>query len=203
MLADLFSPMGFVPGLGEIVGKGEFSVEGKAPDPATGRSEKWAAFYGYGAYAVEVAVDMETGEVRVEKIAGCCDMGKPINPKMCEQQMEGAIGQGIGISLYEEMMAVEGILLNPNFVDYKIPTTLEMPRRNQVQVMFGAVPHKDGPFGAKGFGEVALTPFYAAVGNAFFEATGVRIKDLPLSKEKVFQALQRHFAPEAGLDRNI
>jgi CO/xanthine dehydrogenase Mo-binding subunit len=189
-IGELFSPMGFVPGLGEILGKGEFSVQGKPLDPKSGHSERWAAFYGYGAYAVEVAVDVETGEVRVEKVSGCCDMGRPINPKMCEQQMEGAIGQGIGLSLYEELVVEKGLILNPGFADYKMPTSLEMPKLEDIERTIGAVPHEDGPFGAKGFGEAALTPFYAALGNAFFNATGVRICDLPLTKEKVFKALR-------------
>jgi carbon-monoxide dehydrogenase large subunit len=176
--------------VGEIVGKGEFSVQGKPVDPKSGHSERWAAFYGYGAHAVEVAVDVETGEVRVERVCGCCDMGRAINPKMCEQQIDGAVGQGIGISLFEELLVENGLILNPGFADYRMPTSLEMPKLENVKGLIGAEPHNEGPFGAKGFGEAALTPFYAALGNAFFNATGVRIHDLPLTKEKVFKALR-------------
>lgn len=194
-IGELFSPSGFVPGVGEILGKGEFSIRGIPLDAETGHSERSVAFYSYGAYCVQVAVNVETGEVKIERVAGCFDMGKPINPKMCEQQIEGAIGMGTGIALYEEIVTDNGVILNPSFIDYKIPTTMEMPSVSDITSLIGAVPHRDGPFGAKGFGEVVLTPFYAAVGNAVYNATGVRIKDLPLTKEKVLKALKAGYYP--------
>lgn len=186
---ELFSPAGFVPGIGEIIGRGECSVQGRPLDPVTGQSERSVAFHSPGAYGVQIAVDLETGEIKIEKVVGCFDMGRPINPKMCEQQIEGSIGMGIGVSLYEEMVADEGFILNPSFLDYKIPSTLEMPTLDNVIPLLDGAPHREGLFGAKGFGEATLTPFYAAVGNAFYHATGVRIKGLPLAKEKVLKAL--------------
>jgi CO/xanthine dehydrogenase Mo-binding subunit len=159
-------------------------------DPETGASERWVAYYSYSAYGVEVAVDEDTGAVTLERVVACCDMGNPIHPKMCEQQVEGAMGQGIGITLFEEMVTDRGGLLNAGFVDYKIPTSLDTPRIGDVATIFAAAPQSEGPFGAKGFGEAAFNPFYAAVANAFFHATGVRMTEMPLSKERVYWALK-------------
>jgi len=189
-LEDLFSPMGFSPEAGELVGFGKFALQGAPMDDETGASERWVEYYSYSAYGVEVAVDEDTGEVRVEQVVVCCDMGNPIHPKMCEQQIEGAIGQGIGIILFEEMITDRGGLLNAGFVDYKIPTSLDTPHIRDVATLFAAAPQREGPFGAKGFGEAAFNPFYAAVANAFFHATGVRVKEMPLSKERVYWALK-------------
>jgi CO/xanthine dehydrogenase Mo-binding subunit len=188
-IRELFAPAGFVPGVGEIIGRGACSVRGVQGDPETGQSERSVAFHSPGAYGVQIAVDPETGEIKIEKVVGCFDMGRPINPKMCEQQIEGSIGMGIGISLYEELVAEKGSILNPSFLDYKIPTTLEMPTLDNIKPLLDGSPHREGLFGAKGFGEATLNPFYAAVGNAFYHATGVRIRGLPLAKEKVLKAI--------------
>lgn len=196
-IRELFAPAGFVPGVGEIIGRGACSVKGGQADPETGQSERSVAFHSPGAYGVQIAVDLETGEIEIEKVVGCFDMGRPINPKMCEQQIEGSIGKGIGISLYEEMVAEKGSILNPSFLDYKIPTTLEMPTLDNIRPLLDGSPHREGLFGAKGFGEATLTPFYAAVGNAFYHATGVRIRGLPLAKEKVLKAIS-HGKEEDG-----
>ncbi|MFC2013900.1 xanthine dehydrogenase family protein molybdopterin-binding subunit [Chloroflexota bacterium] len=190
-ISDLFLPMGFADVLGgEIVGRGTFHYLGVLPDMETGQSEKLWAFHCYGSHAVQVAVNVDTGEVKVEKAGACIDMGQPINPKMCEQQIEGGIGQGIGHSIYEETVLEEGMVVNPSFVDYKLPTMMEMPDGKNIQALITAAPHNDGPYKAKGFGEGALAPFYAALGNAFCNATGVRIKDMPLTREKVLKALK-------------
>ncbi len=199
-LEDLFNPMGFVPEEGELVGFGRFTLHGAPMDVVTGQSERWVAYYSYAAYGVELVVDEQTGEIVIERVVGCCDMGNPIHPKMCEQQMEGAIGQGIGITLFEEMVMDRGRLLNANFVDYKIPTCLDTPLLRDTATVFAAAPHREGPFGAKGLGEVALNPFYAAVGNAFSNATGLRMKEMPMSKERVFWALR---SIERGLRRRV
>ncbi|MFC1902585.1 xanthine dehydrogenase family protein molybdopterin-binding subunit [Chloroflexota bacterium] len=189
-IGKIFSPSGFIPGVGEILGKGECSVQGVPLDPETGHSERSVAYYSYGAYCVQLAANIETGEVIIEKVAGCMDMGRPINPKMCEAQIEGAIGMGAGVTLYEEILTDSGAILNPSFLDYKLPTTRDMPGINDITPMIGAVPHREGPFGAKAIGEISLTAFYASVGNAVYNATGARIKDLPLTNEKVLKAIK-------------
>jgi carbon-monoxide dehydrogenase large subunit len=182
----------------KIVGNGNFVQQFAPEDPETGQIDpKLAAegkrlntSYAYTAKAVEVAVNTETGEVKVLRCGTADDMGFPLNPKSCEQQAEGGLGMGVGIGLYEEVLLKEGVILNPNFTDYRIPTFCEMPMNEDVKVMFAPAPHKDGPFGAKGFSEGALSGMEPALANAVYNAVGVRIKDLPITAEKVLMALK-------------
>ena len=98
-IGALFSPLGFVPRVGEIVGKGEHTCPIAPEDTETGQSERVAAYFTHTAHGVEIGVYVETGDVKVLRIAGCFDMGQPINPKMSEQQIEGGMGMGIGQAL--------------------------------------------------------------------------------------------------------
>jgi CO/xanthine dehydrogenase Mo-binding subunit len=183
---------------GKIVGNGTMVQAFAREDPETGQIDpKLAAegkrlntSYAHTAKAVEVAVNIETGEVKVVRCATADDMGFPINPAMCEQQAQGGLGMGIGISIYEEILLKEGVIMNPNFTDYRIPTFYEMPTNDNVKTMFAPAPHKDGPYGAKGFSEGALAGMEAAIGNAIYNAVGIRIKDLPFTPEKVLRALK-------------
>ena len=118
-------------------------------------------------------------------------MGQPINPKMCEQQIDGGVSQGMGASIYEEVKLDNGTVVNPSFMDYKIPTVMESPVGKNLVNMIAAAPEPEGPFGAKGFAEGTYVPFLAAVGNAFYNATGARITDLALEREKVLRALSK------------
>ncbi len=179
---------------GEIIGKCIFDLTGVPEDPETGQSERIVAYYSYGAQAVEVAVDVETGEVKVLKSAGCFDAGTPINPKMCEAQIEGGIAMGMGAALYEEMVLDNGLLLNPNFIDYKIAIAESLPAMENVGVFLAGVPHRDGPFGAKGLGEGVAIPYPPAISNAIYNAVGVRIKELPISSEKLLRVLKEKMA---------
>ena len=117
-------------------------------------------------------------------------MGFPINPKMCEQQMESGFSMGISSALWEEMKMDKGRILNPNFKDYKIIDATNMPRNENVKCFMTPAPHKDGPFGAKGTGETQMTPSAAVIGNAIYNAVGVRLKDIPITREHVFRALR-------------
>jgi len=110
---------------------------------------------------------------------------------MCEQQMEGRASMGIGSALWEEMIMDKGKVLNPNFTDYKIPTAINMPRLENFKTFLGPAHHKDGPYGAKGMGEVVMTPTAPAVANAIYNAIGVRIKDLPITPAKILPALKK------------
>jgi CO/xanthine dehydrogenase Mo-binding subunit len=110
-----------------------------------------------------------------------------INPLNCEQQVEGAIVTGVGLALLEEMILENGKPVNCNFRDYRIPTSMDSPA---VTSMFVEATHKDGPYGAKGVGEPALAPTAPAIGNAVYDAIGVRIKDLPITPEKILKALK-------------
>ena len=184
---------------GEIIGNATFVQEAVSEDRETGQidpklaaeGKKLNASCAYFAQAVEVAVNIETGEVKVLRCGTAADMGQPINPKMCEQQMEGAMGMEIGASIYEEYVVKNGIVANPNFTDYRIPSVGEMPTIDNVKLMITPVPYKGGPFGVKGgFAEGAQIGINAAIGNAVYNAVGVRIKDLPITAEKVLKALK-------------
>lgn len=184
---------------GKIVGSSTFLQDFAKEDPETGQIDPQLAAqgmrlntsYAHTAKCVEVAVNTETGEVRVLRCGTADDMGFPLNPKSCEQQAEGGIGMGIGISLYEEVIVKNGKILNPNFTDYRMPTFKQMPTNANTKVMFAPAPHKDGPYGAKGFSEGALTGLDPAIANAVYNAVGVRIHDLPITAEKVLKALQK------------
>lgn len=182
----------------EILGKGVWVTRPAPSDPETAQIPENVArmggrlvgFYGYGVQGVEVLVNTETGEVKVEKIVAASDVGYPLNPKMCEQQVEGGVAMGIGSALWEELALDKGKVLNPNFGNYKIPTSMNMPKTENVEVFLISAPHKEGPYGAKGTGETQMTPTAPAVANAIYNAVGVRIRDLPISRERVFKALR-------------
>ena len=197
-ISDLFTAGAYVEKGGEILGK-DIWIQPHAPeDPETGQiipelAQEGlgpSAFYSHAAQAVEVAVNVETGEVKIVKVGAACDVGFPINPKMCEQQMEGGVGMGIGSALWEEIIMDKGKVLNPNWRDYGIPSALDMPKLDEFKTFIVLAPHKDGPYGAKGMGEVVLTPTAPAIANAIYNAVGVRIKDLPMTREKIFKALK-------------
>jgi carbon-monoxide dehydrogenase large subunit len=174
----------------EIVGKGSFHKPGTEEDPATGQGESLTAFYTYGAQAAIVSVDIETGAVRVEKFCSVFDMGKPINPKLCEAQMEGGAAMGIGSALYESVAMENGQILNANLHDYKIPSISDIPVLNMGSLIEVA-PQRDGPYGAKGLAEGTMTPTAPAIANAIQDAIGVRITNLPITPEKILAALKK------------
>jgi len=146
-----------------------------------------SATYGFAAQAAEVEVDTETGEVKVLKIAAAHDVGRAINPMAVEGQIEGGVSMGLGYGLYEELVLEKGRLLNPNFADYALPTALDMP---PVDTLIVETVDPEGPFGAKGMAEPANNPTAPAIANAVYDAVGVRIKDLPITAEKVLKTLK-------------
>jgi len=176
---------------GEIIGKATFWGHPSDEDPETGQGEKLAMSYDYGVQGVEVAVDMETGLVEVLRFCSAFDTGKTINPKMCEAQLEGGAGMGIGSALYEGFVFNnKGVLLNPNFHDYRICSTLQVPSGEKIKSMTVEIPHREGPFGAKGVGETAMCPTAPAIANAIYNATGVRLTRLPMTPERILKALK-------------
>ncbi|MDP2931953.1 MAG: xanthine dehydrogenase family protein molybdopterin-binding subunit [Chloroflexota bacterium] len=188
----------YVEKYGEILGRGMF-VQRYAPEnPETGQIDpelakkgmRLVASYGHACQGAEVAVNTETGEVKLLRLAAASDMGFPISPKMCEQQMEGGLVMGIGSALWEEVKMEAGKVLNPNLRDYKIPDAVNLPGNDRFKSFLAPSPHKDGPYGAKGCGEVQMTPSAAVIANAVYNAVGVRIKSLPLTREKVLKALK-------------
>jgi CO/xanthine dehydrogenase Mo-binding subunit len=156
-------------------------------DPETGQGQAHPD-YTYGAHAVEVAVDSETGEIVVLKSVGAHDVGQAINPAAVEGQIEGGASQGQGYALSEELIYEQGRLKTPSFTEYLIPTAMDVPK---VQCIILESRSGLGPFGAKGIGEPAMTPVAPAIANAVADAIGVRIFDLPITPEKVVEALRR------------
>jgi CO/xanthine dehydrogenase Mo-binding subunit len=183
---------------GEIFGTATYRADCVPDDPRTGQldpelakaGKRLMAFYAYVAKAVEVAVNIETGQVKVLRAYGAIDLGKAINPKTCEQQSEGGMAMGIGSALFEVTLMEKGRVLNPNFTDYRIPLAAQMPSEEMKSIFVESAPHKDGPFGAKGFSEGVVTGMEPAIANAVYDAVGVRIKELPMTPERVLQALR-------------
>jgi CO/xanthine dehydrogenase Mo-binding subunit len=156
-------------------------------DPETGQSEKCTEYWFPSATAVEVEVDTETGRVEILQLIGVGDTGTAINPKHCEQQLLCAAVMHLGLTLFEEMVFDDGLLVNGSLLDYQVASVKDMPRSFRAVVV--EVPHADGPFGAKGAGETGALTVAPAVANAIEDAAGVRIRDLPITPEKVLRAL--------------
>lgn len=157
------------------------------PDWEKGRGNM-SATYAYGTQGVEVEVDEDTGEVTILKMVAYHDVGKVLNRQTLEGQTYGALAQGIGYALYEEVLSERGRILNPNFTDYKIPTIWDM--NFPIELAFVETEDPHGPFGAKGVGEPGLVPTAPAIGNAIQDALGVRLYDLPMTPEKILRALK-------------
>ena len=146
-----------------------------------------SAAYGFGTQAAEVEVDIETGIVRVLRIAVAGDVGRALNPMLLEGQLHGGIVQGIGYAIYEKLLWENGKVLNPTFLDYKIPTAMEVP---EILIDLVETVDAEGPYGAKGMAESSLIPTAPAIANAVYDAIGVRFRDLPLTPERVLAGLR-------------
>jgi putative selenate reductase molybdopterin-binding subunit len=158
----------------QIVGVGS-TLSGDSPPP-------------FAATFAEVEVDMETGVVRVLHLVEAVDLGTAINPMQAEGQVEGGAAQGLGYALFEEMLYDDrGRLRNPSFRDYKIPSTLDMPRMTTILV---PTYEPSGPFGAKSVAEIPLDGPAPAIANAVRDATGVRLHEIPMTPERVQRALE-------------
>jgi carbon-monoxide dehydrogenase large subunit len=168
---------------GTLVGDGQLktSLKDEYGEKST------SAFWFLAAGAAEVEVDVETGKIKLIKYASAVDVGKALNPLACRQQLSGAAITGIGQALFEEIAYDSGQLINPNLVDYVLPSLGDMPPA--IDSISIEIPDRNGPFGAKGIGESSLIPVAPAIANAVFDAVGVRIKDLPIKAEKIYLAL--------------
>ena len=184
IIAGHFGPRGAT-----VQGEGTFTPPNATPpDKETGQTPKMSAFWMYATQIADVEVDLETGRVKVLRIVAAHDAGTIINPEGAEGQIVGGVVQGLGATLCEEMHVTDGVVTNPTFVDYKLPTTMDIP-----EIVTGFVDsfHDEGPYGAKGLSEPALAPTSAAVGNAVYDAIGARITSLPITPEKILHALSR------------
>ncbi|HKY08700.1 MAG TPA: xanthine dehydrogenase family protein molybdopterin-binding subunit [Candidatus Binatia bacterium] len=165
---------------GEMIGRGEAGPEIT--------DNKLPVFWEVGMGSAEVSVDHETGEVKLKKFISVADVGKAIHPEHCVAQEEGAAMQGIGHTFFEQLIYDNGQLINPNLVDYRVPTFSDVPEEfHTALVENGDGP---GPFGVRGMAEGGILSVAPAVCNAIDRATGVRIKDLPLTPERVWRALK-------------
>ena len=169
----------------QIMAQAHFDAPCDLPDPETGVGD-FAMSYSFGAHAVEVEVDEETGRVRVVDFVAATDCGNLINPALAESQVEGGAAQGIGYGLMEDLVCDEGQVVNPHFATYRVPTATEMPPMRCVWV---ETDDPRGPYGAKGLGEMGLVPTAAAIANAVYHATGARVNRIPLTPERVLTAI--------------
>jgi CO/xanthine dehydrogenase Mo-binding subunit len=170
---------------GEVIGVGEMRKEAQPDHPLGGT----AAFYEFNATAVEVEVDRDTGDVTVVRHVTVSDVGKALHPGQVRGQDEGAAIMGLGHTLMEHYIYDDtGRLRNLGAIDYRIPTSMDLP----IEMTSDAIENADGPgpYGAKGMSEGALLCVAPAVAAAVRDATGVVIRDLPLTPERVWQALQ-------------
>lgn len=174
--------------------RGAVSVSGKYISPKLGGDFKGAGAglspsYSFGACIAEVNVDIETGFVKVLNVWGAHDCGKALNPMAVEGQLEGSWHMGIGQALTEQMKYYNGLLVNNNFLDYKIPTSLDTPdiHTNIIETI-----DPEGPFGAKECGEGAIHPVIPAIANAIYDAVGVRITSLPISAEEILNKMKQN-----------
>lgn len=169
----------------EIVGRGSFDPPSSTADSETMYGNISSA-YTFGAQVAEVEVDPHTGRVRVLKWMASHDIGKVINPIAAEGQIEGALVQGVGYGLMEDMIRVDGRTFNPNFLNYRLPTVQDHCRMGTIFVESN---DPVGPYGAKGVAEPALVASAPALANAIYHATGVRITSLPITPQKILAAL--------------
>jgi xanthine dehydrogenase molybdenum-binding subunit len=168
-----------------VIGQGWYDPPTQLVDKDTYKGNI-SATYGFGAQAVEVEVDLETGQVRPLRVVAAHDVGRAINPMSVEGQFEGGIQMGLGYALTEEVLVGDGRVRNPDFLDYRLHTAADMPKIESVIV---ETDDPEGPFGAKGVGEMGTNPTAAAVVNAVYDAVGVWITGLPITGEKVLRAL--------------
>lgn len=142
--------------------------------------------YGYAAQAAQVEVDVTTGEVKVLRVIAAHDVGRAINPMAVAGQLEGGVMMGLGYALTEEFKVEEGRVLSDSFAKYKVPRIHQLP-----EIVPIIVEHEtaDGPYGAKGVGEITSIPTTAAITNAIYAACGVRVFSLPATPDKILAAL--------------
>jgi CO/xanthine dehydrogenase Mo-binding subunit len=143
--------------------------------------------YVFATQAAEVEVDPYTFEVKILRFVAAHDLGRAMNPLLAEGQIEGSIAQGIGYGLMEEIKRQEGTVLNPSFLDYKMATAVDLP---PMDVLFVETMEPNGPFGAKAVAEAGLIPTAPAIANAIYNAIGVRVKELPISPERILDAFR-------------
>ncbi len=169
-----------------VVGTGFYEPPTVLPDPET-KYGNISPAYPFACQIAEVKVDSDTGQVTVTNFVGAHDVGRAINPMATEGQIRGGVTQGLGWTLMENMAYENGKIINADFVDYIVPSALDVP---EIKPILVEPIEPNGPYGAKGIGEPALNPTMSAITNAIYDATGIRIKELPVSPEKILAELR-------------
>ncbi len=169
------------------LGAASFGTDTTGLDAVDGSGRPWQV-YVFGCQVAEVEVDTVTGEVQVLGVWAVHDVGRAVNPRGVEGQIEGGIVQALGQGLMEDYRQENGRTSTPGFAKYILPTALDVPHVNTVIL---EDPDPIGPLGVKGIGEPAMVPTIPAIMNAIYDAVGVRITDLPATPEKVLEGLRR------------
>jgi CO/xanthine dehydrogenase Mo-binding subunit len=170
-----------------IIGRGSYSPVAKEPTTLLKEDGNFSPAYSFMTQAAEVEVDTQTGKIKVLAMAASHDCGRAINPMLVEGQLEGSIAGGMGQALYEEVLTEKGQVQNPSFLDYGIPTSMEVPAITSIEVETN---DPEGPFGAKESGEGTQLAPAPAIVNAIYDAIGVRFNKLPVTPEEVLKAIE-------------
>jgi len=171
-----------------ILGRGWYGGKGDYPSlPHKAQGKEYVPGWKYAAQAVEVEIDEETGMIKAKRIASAHDVGRALNPMSVRGQITGGVVMGLGYALHERLQFEDGRVINPSFMDYKLPSAEQIPEIVSIPV---EVPLPEGPYGAKGIGELAVVGIAPAIGNAIYDALKVRIKELPLFPERVLAAIE-------------
>jgi CO/xanthine dehydrogenase Mo-binding subunit len=170
-----------------LIGQGWWAPPQASLEPETGQGNPYFV-YTYSTHMAEVIVDIETGETEVTDYVAAFDVGKAINPKALEGQIEGGVGMGLGYALMEEYILKDGFPKTINLQNYLIPTTLDMP---PIKSVILEVENRYGPYGAKGIGEMPNIPATPCILNAIANASGGRVRSLPADPERVYWAIRK------------
>ena len=175
---------------GPVIGSSAYLPQMDDIDHSRIRGLSFPAFKGntIGCHIVMTEVDTETGSLSLEKCVVAQDVGRAVNPQAIEGQIEGGVALGYGFAAMEEMKFDEtGSMINGDFVDYKLPTSMDIP---EIESVICEIPSHYGPGGAKGLGEATMAPVAAAVGNAIFDAVGVRMNRTPMTAQRIVETLK-------------
>jgi carbon-monoxide dehydrogenase large subunit len=181
---------------GQIIGVGKFICPGITfPDKKTGRGNI-AAEWTFGAQGVELEIDLRTAEITIKKLVTAIDAGKIVNPEMARGQVIGAMVQAVGAALFEKIIFDKnGKIRNPNFTDYKIPTFQDL-KDTEFKVFFVETPEKSNPYGARSLAEHGIISIPPAIANAIFNATGINLFKIPITKDILMEEILKQKSSE-------
>ncbi len=171
-----------------IIGRSSWFPPATEPTTLFKEDGNFSPNYSFMTNAAEVEVDLNTGKVKLVKMVTAHDCGRAINPMLVEGQLEGSVVGGMGQALYEDVIVEKGQVMNPSFLDYGFPTFLEMPEIEALEV---ETDDPVGPFGAKEAGEGTQLAPAPAIVNAIYDAIGIDFKELPVTPEKILEALRK------------